>query len=248
MLEYKVAFDDKVEDGKNVVTVEDVNNVLEKLNTYIIMVADRKVSYYISSQERDVEIGEIVQQSRIKLWRALQKGHVVNPPAYASTIVSTQAIDMQRRRKPLLSLDAEDDAALFSDNGAHDPQQIFEQEESLTICQSRIVQAVQKLPPRQMQAFICSLHDRPDVTFPLLLALEREGIDVTSTRWPIDKAERQRLRASLSVARNKLRQLLGSEVEPHTSISTSASISTGRRKGNSAMPTAERACCPISAP
>ncbi len=186
-----------------------VAEVLERLNKYISDLARRKIPRYaIRSEELDLEIDELIQQTRIKLWHALQKGHIVNPTGYARSIVFTEAVNMQRRYKPTHALSNEEDGELYHDKGTQDPSLKIEQDEALATCVTIAIQAIQTLPPRQRQAMICSMKDRYDDALPLLTALKEQGIDIENICWPDEKVDVHRLKALLSVSRKKLRYLL----------------------------------------
>lgn len=187
----------------------EIVEVLEGLNKYIFKLAWRKIPRYTTrSEELDLEIDELVQRTRIKLWQALQKGHVINPTAYARSIVFTESVNMQRRYKPEQSLSNEEADNLYCDQGVQDPSENVEHAEELTACIEKVLRAILALPPCQKQAMICSLKDNHEDALPLLIALTDQGIDIESIHWPEGKAETQRLRASLAVSRKKLRYVI----------------------------------------
>src|SRR5690242_4454262 len=109
---------------------EDTVAILEHMTTYIAALAGRKIPRHtLRTETMDMEIDDLAQQVSIKLWQALQKGHVINPVGYTKSIVSTTAIDMQRRYKPTHALSDEEDSDLYRDGGMQDPSRDIEQDE-----------------------------------------------------------------------------------------------------------------------
>ncbi len=166
-------------------------------------------------ETRDLDVDEIAQNARIKLWQALQKDHILNARAYVRRIVYHESINMVRSYKPKQSLLSVNDGEfsggnmLMSDNEAmRDPAYIVEQAEQLAERAEQAVQAIQTLPPRQQRAIICTLLDNLDDMLPLLAMFKAQKLDIEAAHWPEQKAEMQLLKASLSVSRKKLRRLL----------------------------------------
>src|SRR5882724_422486 len=96
----------------------DINTVLEELDTYIQMLASKNLPYQLSSPAtRDLDVAELAQQIRIKLWQALEKERVSleriqNAKAYVYTIARHEAINMLRAHKNTLPLPTDDDGEL----------------------------------------------------------------------------------------------------------------------------------------
>jgi DNA-directed RNA polymerase specialized sigma24 family protein len=188
-----------------------IGEVLEQLETHFVALARKKLPrYLVRPGEQHLELDELVQQTRIKLWLALEKGYVVDPVAYARAIAYTESVNMQRRFKPICMLSEVPDDQLNNDR-ASDPSRDVEQADALKLCVAKVARAIRDLPPRQRHAMICSLKDARDDTFPLLEALQALGIDVEKMQWPDDKTDLHRLRASLVVSRKKLRSTCQSE-------------------------------------
>lgn len=193
----------------------DANELLERLDTYITTLARTKVPRnVVRFGTLADEIEELAQKIRIKLWRALQRQRIINPEAYISHIVYTEAIDLVRQRKSTLStrpLLADEDSDSFEGKvigeGLQGPEFEIEQVEAFEEYMTETVEAVLKLPPRQQYAMICSLKDKLDDVLPFIDALRNHNIDVEAINWPEEKKELQRLRASLSIARKKLYSL-----------------------------------------
>ena len=96
------------------VTDAEAVEILEHVNKYIFSLAWRKIPrYMIHPEELDLEVDELAQQTRIKLWQALQKAHIASPMAYTGVIVFTESANMQRRYRPKHPLPNEDDGSLL---------------------------------------------------------------------------------------------------------------------------------------
>src|SRR5437879_5834245 len=111
--------------------------VLEQLEPHFVALARKKLpQYLVRPGEKDLEIDELAQQTRIKLWLALEKGQIINPAGYARSIAYTESVNMQRRFRPVCMLsEVVDDQ--FHDQGEHDPLRGVEQAEALTLCVAR---------------------------------------------------------------------------------------------------------------
>ncbi len=113
---------------------------------------------------------------------------------------------------PLLSLPIDENGELYHGHvlfakGAPDPASEVEQEELIADCMAKVVDDVLTLPSRQQQAMICSLKELLEDILPLIRAFKRRGVNIEAVRRPEQKDEAQRLMASLSIARRKLRPL-----------------------------------------
>jgi DNA-directed RNA polymerase specialized sigma24 family protein len=197
-----------------------VDEILEQHDTYIVDLARKKLPRnVVRSEMLGDEIDELVQKVRVKLWLALRKKPILNLKAYISCIVYTESIDMVRQYQLTLPLPLNEDGELYQGNvmvtpgeGLQDPEYEVEQEETIGGYMTEAVEAVLKLPPRQQHAMICSLKERIDDVLPLINALRNHAINIEELNWPEEKDELQRLRASLSVARKKLRSLKKNQV------------------------------------
>jgi RNA polymerase sigma factor (sigma-70 family) len=179
--------------------------MLESLDRYIVMQAKKLLyrSHASSYRYIDLEVDELAQRVRIKLWNMLKKGPIHRPYPYVRRIIYSEFIDIKRQRKPLLSLNIEEEGD-HQPQTARDPADEIMQEMEDVALQQRIVHMVVELPPRQQLAMICFLRDVVDDPAQLSLAFCKYHIDITDMQWPRQKAERQLLRASLTVARHKL--------------------------------------------
>jgi len=168
----------------------------------------------------DLETDELAQNIRIKLWASQQKRPITHPRAYIRTIAHTAAIDMVRRHRPTVSLfgDADEELCLgdrlaAENEGFQDPANEIEFGEVDTNFLTKLMKAILTLPPRQKQALLYALKDCKDDAFPLINALKVYGMDIEAIDWPEEPGEVQLLKASLTVARKKLRWILAEFME-----------------------------------
>lgn len=197
----------------------DTDELLERLDPYIVSLVRMRVPRNVVRPEMLVdEIEDLVQKIRIKLWLTLQKKQINNLKAYVRCIVFTEAIDMVRQYRSVLTLPLNEDGELDQGNlifapseGTQDPGCEVEQAEELDDAIQDIIEAIIQLPPRQQYAMICSLKDQIDDAFPILDTFRDQLINVETINWPDEKHELQSLRSSLSVARKKLRSYKSKE-------------------------------------
>lgn len=190
----------------------DFDKFLEEIDSYITMLARHKVPRQIVHAETlDLDVSEIAQKTRIKLWLAAQKGPIQNPYAYVRKIVYHEAVNMVRANKNTQPIQVDDDGELRQDTlryqplGSDDPAYEVEQDEQLAEYVERAATAIEELPKRQRQAMLCSLRERIDDILPLLPACREHKLDIMEAHWPEEKDERHRLKALLSISRKKLR-------------------------------------------
>ena len=164
----------------------------------------------------DFDLNELTQTMRIRLWKACQKQVIDNPRAYIRKIASTAAVDLVRHHKPSVYLSAALNGEPGPDNSRlaqtgillQDPAHEIELEEIESTLLSKLVEPILGLPPRQKQAMLCSLKEHQNDVPALIQALKDKGIDFETLYWPEEEHEKRLLKASLSVARKKLRGLL----------------------------------------
>lgn len=163
----------------------------------------------------DLEVDDLAQTIRIKLWASRQKRAITCPKAYIRTISRTAAVDSVRRHKPSASLSGntdEDpgpgDLLVAQGEGLQDPSYEIEADKIDPDLLTKLAKAILALPPRQRQAMLYALKDRKDDALPLINFLKAYMVDIEAMEWPEDKREVQLLRASLSIARKKLQSLL----------------------------------------
>jgi len=191
------------------------DEILKQINAYILDVVRRKIPRAIvPGAVLDLEIDEIAQHTRIKLWQAMQRGHISNIRSYIKSIVYTETIDLIRKHKPVVSLPLDEYGELYQEHilatlsqSSLDPVEQFEQAETYYHLMIRLAQAVRALPPRQRYAMICALKDYSIDDDMLIKIFALCGLDIASTHWPKEPRELQSLRTSLSIARKKLHEL-----------------------------------------
>jgi RNA polymerase sigma factor (sigma-70 family) len=186
--------------------------IVEQHDSYIIDLARRYVPRSrIAREVLDLEIDELAQNTRIKLWSALCKKQIKNIKAYIRIIVRNEAINMLRENKYNTSpLVLDEDGELLQGKlvGAgeqmQDPADYLEHTEAVAECTSKATHSILALPPRQQHAMACALKDRIADILPLVEVLNRCGFNIEAASWSQDVKEKQRLRSSLVVARKKL--------------------------------------------
>jgi signal recognition particle subunit SEC65 len=190
--------------------------ILRRLDGYITSQVHRLGRCYsrdIHPAVLDLELDEIIQRVRIKLWQALEKRDIYYPCAYIKLIIQTELIDMKRRKKPYLLLSIDEELAHveveIEARRMADPAETMAQQIDASTCLKEMIQAVLALPPRQQYAMICSLKERVDDLRQLIEAFKAYMIDIQAIQWPAGKAEKQLLHASLVPAKKTLAKSLG---------------------------------------
>ena len=189
---------------------------LMRYDMYIRFLVMKRFPHHLFQKEvLDMEIDELVQTTRIKLWHVIEKQPITNPNALIMRIVHSVIVDMVRRYKPSYPLLMDGDSephqehlSMFSDEGLQDPARKFEQKEIDLERVMLIVQAIRCLPPHQRNSVACLLNDQIDDIRPFITIFKDFDIDIEATHWPCDRAELRSLKTSLSVSRKKLRFLL----------------------------------------
>lgn len=200
------AFDNKFD-------ANEIDKVLRQNDGYILALAREKVPRHIAPPEvLDLEVHELAQRSRIKLWRTLQKRHITHIKAYIRCIVHSESMDMVRSYKPILPLPVDEDGELYQGDvlvapgeEMQDPLYELEQKEMVAEYITQVVDALSSFPPCQQQVMICSLKDQLDDVLLLTKAFKKFKINIETKRWPSEEKEVKNLKASLSAARKKLR-------------------------------------------
>ena len=193
----------------------DVDKMLEDYDAYIVGLARKNVPYNVTSPEvLDLDIDELAQNTRIKLWIASQKKRITSIKAYIRCIVRTQSVNMVREHQPVLPLPTDEEGELYHGNllvtagkGMQDPLEELEQEETIAEYITKTVDEVLKLPSRQQLSMVCSLKEEVDDLLLIVNAFKDRGVDIETVNCPEEKEEVQRNRASRSVARKKMRSL-----------------------------------------
>ncbi|HEX9132476.1 MAG TPA: hypothetical protein VF844_09295 [Ktedonobacteraceae bacterium] len=162
----------------------------------------------------DLEVDELVQAIRIKLWDAHRKRTISNPRAYIRKIAYTTAIDMVRRYRSSASLptDADGEPCLGNllvaqSEGYQDPAYEMELKEIDPYFVKMLMQGILSLPPRQRQALLHTIGEHRVECLPLIRAFKAQGLDIEILDLADEECEVHLLKASLSVARKKLQRL-----------------------------------------
>src|SRR5581483_2208051 len=143
----------------------EIAELLEKLDKHIVNLARKRIPRYtVRAGEHELEIDELAQQTRVKLWLALRKSDIANPAGYAGSIVYTEAVNMQRRFRSM-DIVSQRVGEQLRTNEMQDPTLDIEQRESMKACVTIAAQAIRALPPCQRRAIICALKDARDDTF-----------------------------------------------------------------------------------
>jgi DNA-directed RNA polymerase specialized sigma24 family protein len=161
---------------------------------------------------RDLEIDELVQLVRIKLWHALERKEITYPKAYIRRIVYSEIVDMMRRQKrPVQQLPEDEEGEIYSgkllvstSEGMADPAEVVEQREEVRGRMKEVIGVVLQLPMRQRHAMICTLQDRIDDPRLLMDAFKQNKCEMQQWQWPQMRKEKILLQASLSYARHTL--------------------------------------------
>ncbi|MBO0782335.1 MAG: hypothetical protein J2P37_26250, partial [Ktedonobacteraceae bacterium] len=153
-----------------------IESLLEQLNAQICEMARNKVPRAVIPPDvLDLEVDELAQRVRIKLWQALRSNRVHNLKAYLRCIVATECVDMVRRHKKTLPLLFSDDGEVYQGNimimegqGSCDPAEEFESREHLNACVQQVAGDLQSLPTLQRKAVLWMLKERIADTLPLV--------------------------------------------------------------------------------
>src|SRR6266571_1620193 len=93
-----------------------IEKALLQYDSYIVMqvktIVRRNFSNMVHPELLDLEIDEIIQLTRIRLWHALENGPITNYRGYIQKIIKSVLIDRNRQLKPLLPLPTNQDGEL----------------------------------------------------------------------------------------------------------------------------------------
>jgi DNA-directed RNA polymerase specialized sigma24 family protein len=187
---------------------------LVEYDAYIRVEAQKVASRLITKGVFDWRADELAQIIRIKLWNAHQKHRIKNPPAYIRMIAHTTAVDVLRRHRSSTPFSLKIDGELSLNNllvarneGFQDPAYEVELVEIDPYFLKKLVREILSLPPRQRRSLLFSLKECWKESPPLIKAFKAQGLDVEVLDFPDEKREVYLLKASLSIARKKLRSL-----------------------------------------
>ena len=195
------------------ITSDEINEILVQYDGFIQCLAQRSIPRNIVSvAEIDMEIDDLAQNTRFKLWMALQKRDINNVKIYIRGIMRNEVVTMVRQHEPTTQLVTNDEGELpqiyivvAASQEAYDPTEHAEREEMLERYSSNLTRDVVKLPPQQQRAMLCALKEQIADLLPLVDMFLPHGIDVESLDWPEAENELRSSRVSLSIARKKLR-------------------------------------------
>ncbi len=115
----------------------------------------------------ELEIDEVVQLTRIKLWNILQHHTISHPKLYIRLVVQSQIVNMLRQRKRfiLLCLDEEEESTAWINFfgpiwGAMDPAEEYEARNLIVSVVEETVKQALTFPARQQLAFLCLLKEQ----------------------------------------------------------------------------------------
>ncbi len=199
----------------------DTNELLEEYDLYICSQARNHVNRKRSMLHPDtlnMEIDDLAQQTRIKIWQGQQKTTISNPKAYIRRVVHNESITMIRQSKPTTSLPTDEEGELYScevlfqSTATQDPLREIEQQETEQFYTQEAVHAISTLPTRQRQAMLCALKDKVDDLLAWVTMCKIYNMDMDVVEWPEEGQALQSMRSSVSAARKKLRPMLDSVV------------------------------------
>lgn len=193
---------------------EHSETILQMIDSYLVVQANKLMNLYTRykyGSADTLEVDELIQRVRIKLWKILEKKEINNLYPYVRRTVYNEFIDMKRQQKLVWPLSEESEQI----EGADDPASEFIQKIESTLFLHSIARMVLALPPRQRQSMLCMLHDRLNEMAQLQAVFYKYDIDLEAELWPTDKTEKRLLVASLSVARQKLAQKRRNAAKKH---------------------------------
>ncbi len=205
-------------------------DLIEQLDRYIVTRVTREMTHnpaFAHSPSLDLEIDDVVQQIRIKLWYAVQKQVLRSPRAYIARMISTTLVDLLRSREPTFRLFLDEEGEPYAGypfiepgEGMDDPEYEVSQEATLRELLVEILHHLQTFPLRQQVALLGALRERIDDLESLDSLLQRMGFPQTAFTKPEDIMPRHQLKPSLSAARRRLAQELSSSSNEPSSGTT----------------------------
>ena len=206
----------------------DIEEILARFDSYIVILVQkmaRRSSNIARPEVLDLEIDEITQRVRIKFWKALEVKEIEHHKAYIRTIVSNEFNDLGRKRKAPLPLPTDEDGELYMGNvllseseGLADPAVEFGKEEAIDDLMELTAHVVTDLPPRMQRAMICHLKEQVDTDIRLIEAFEKREVNINAYKWPDDKVDTKRLKASLSPARRIITHRVGLNLQEYKKL------------------------------
>lgn len=192
-----------------------IDDLLEKYLPYVYCIAREMLSFHAPSLKTlDFDIDDLSEDALIKFWLTLEKTSINNYKAYLRRIVYSCMMDMLRKRKLEYELPINEDGELLQGNilitpgaGIRDAESEYLEQEMLTDWLTSVAEVTTTLPAKQYQATVCSLKERVDDLLLLINVFEKQGMDIKELDYPPEKKEKHLLKASLTVAHQKLSHL-----------------------------------------
>lgn len=193
------------------------NEWLEEYDLYIRSQARKYVNRkrnMLHVDMLDMEIDDLAQQIRIRVWLVQQKTTIDNPKAYISRVAHNESVTIIRQLKPVTSLPIDEEGelyqceSLFLSAMTEDPLSEIEQQEAEQYYRQEAAHAISDLPTRQRQAILCSLKDKVDDLLVWVNTCKDYNMDMDVIEWPEEGQALQSMRSSMSAARKKLRPTL----------------------------------------
>ena len=197
----------------------DIAKRLEEFDSYIVKQGEAFGHMYSCIAHPDVldlEVKEIIQRVRIKLWETLKKqSTITHYKSYIQRMVRNAFIDASRRQKKfsmpmILDEYGEIEGCVLTVQSDYisDPASIIEQRIEADALVDMVVEAITYLPERQQHAMVCFLRERVDDLNQLDHTFEVYKLNVEAMTWPSKAAEKQLLKASIPPARKGILKYL----------------------------------------
>ncbi len=193
----------------------DAEAFLSEYDTYIHTQARKQMlnaRRLIHADVLDMEVDELAQKTRIKLWQAWQKQYITNPKAYISRIAYTEFISMLRQHRPIDQLPLDDDGEVYQGNvmcafsqESLDPAEQVVQADTGRYYLREAMEEITALPQRQQLAMLCQLKENLDDLHSFMYECRARDIDAEALERPTRGEELQAMRSSTTIARKKLR-------------------------------------------
>ncbi|MBE3560077.1 MAG: hypothetical protein IMW89_12750 [Ktedonobacteraceae bacterium] len=171
----------------------------------------------------DEEIKDLAQSSLVKFWRYALVQEIRSLRAYLKKIVHSELVTIQRQRheQPFADWLAADESEIdvpqgkpliYASEGMGDPAEEVERQMASQELMQQVVEAMKSLSQRQCTAMACRLWEKLDDLVPFVDELHMQSLAV-ETLWPDERAEKQRLQASCSPARQHIARYIGISLE-----------------------------------
>jgi RNA polymerase sigma factor (sigma-70 family) len=202
---------------------QNIENILEQYDGYILSLAQQMIPDIVPLDRRSLEIDEIAQSTRVKLFLALSApDHVVsNLKAYIRSILYHESINVVRRYQRCTSLQLDEYGEILqgeiiaSSQQMQDPAFEVERKEEIEECAAALVEDILTLPTRQRYAVILRLRDMITDIQPLETAFLNIGLDLDTIHLSDEAKEIHRLRVLLYLARKRLRMQREKKMPDH---------------------------------